>query len=68
VRREAGRIPRRIPRSGLGNIGAHMEADVNVIVDVEAGEAKLLIGLIETLVDEWYVARHRFFFFWPASR
>lgn len=45
-----------------------MEADVNVIVDVEAGEARLLIGLIETLVDEWYVARHRFFFFWPASK
>jgi len=44
-----------------------MEADVNVIVDVEAGEATLLIGLIETLVDEWYVARHRFFFFWPAA-
>ena len=34
-----------------------MEAEVNVIVDVEAGEAKLLIGLIETLVHEWYVAR-----------
>jgi hypothetical protein len=42
----------------IGNIGAHMEADINVIVDVEPEEAKLLIGLIETLVDEWYVARH----------
>ena len=42
----------------VGNIGAHMENDINVIVDVEPEEAKLLIGLIETLVDEWYVARH----------
>jgi hypothetical protein len=42
----------------VGNIGAHMEKDINVIVDVEPEEAKLLVGLIETLVDEWYVARH----------
>ena len=42
----------------VGNIGAHMEADVSVIVDVDPNEAKLLIGLIETLVDDWYVTRH----------
>lgn len=41
----------------LGNIGAHMQADINVIVDVDPEEAKLLIGLTETLFDEWYVAR-----------
>ncbi len=41
----------------VGNIGAHMERDINVIVDVEPGEAQLLIGLIEQLVDDWYVAR-----------
>lgn len=41
----------------IGNIGAHMEADINVIVDVDPGEAKLLIELVETLVDEWYVSR-----------
>ncbi|HSL22955.1 MAG TPA: hypothetical protein VK886_15590 [Vicinamibacterales bacterium] len=35
-----------------------MAADINVIVDVEPDEAKLLISPIETLVDEWYVARH----------
>lgn len=29
-----------------------------MIVDVEPEETKLLIGLIETLVEEWYVARH----------
>ena len=42
----------------MGNIGAHMENDINVIVDVDPGESKLLIGLIETLIDDWYVARH----------
>lgn len=41
----------------LGNIGAHMEKDINVIIDVEPEEAELLIGLIETLLREWYVAR-----------
>lgn len=42
----------------IGNIGAHMEKDINLIVDVEPDEAALLIGLIETLIDEWYVHRH----------
>jgi hypothetical protein len=41
----------------VGNIGAHMEKDINVIVDVDPSEAQLLIGLIEQLVDDWYVAR-----------
>ena len=41
----------------LGNIGAHMEKDINVIVDVDPDEARLLIGLVETLLKEWYVAR-----------
>lgn len=41
----------------VGNIGAHMKKDINIIVDVEPEEAQLLIGLIEQLIDEWYVAR-----------
>lgn len=41
----------------VGNIGAHMEKDINIIVDVEPEEAQLLISLIEQLVDEWYVVR-----------
>lgn len=41
----------------LGNIGAHMEKDINVIVDVDPDEAEHLIGLVETLLREWYVAR-----------
>ena len=43
---------------GVGNIGAHMEKDVDLIVSVEPGEAQLLLELIETLFDEWYVAKH----------
>jgi Domain of unknown function (DUF4145) len=42
----------------VGNIGAHMEQDINVIVDVDPDEAGLLIGLIETLIETWYVERH----------
>jgi hypothetical protein len=42
----------------VGNIGAHMEKDINLIVDVEPEEAKTLIGLIEFLLKDWYVARH----------
>ncbi|EOZ1526118.1 DUF4145 domain-containing protein [Enterobacter hormaechei] len=42
----------------VGNIGAHMEKDINVIVDVNSEEANLLIEVIEMLLDDWYVARH----------
>ena len=42
----------------IGNIGAHMEKDVNTIIDVDQGEAERLLMLIEVLIDKWYVARH----------
>lgn len=42
----------------IGNIGAHMEADVNSIVDVDPDEAEKMLKLIELLIDKWYVARH----------
>ncbi len=42
----------------LGNIGAHMENDVNIILDIDPDEAKKLLKLIELLLDKWYVARH----------
>ena len=41
----------------VGNIGAHMEKDINVIVEVDPQEATLLIGLIETLLKDWYILR-----------
>ena len=42
----------------VGNIGAHMEKDVNLIIDIEPGEAKKLLKLIELLFEKWYIARH----------
>ena len=42
----------------VGNIGAHMEKDINIIVDIDPDEAGKLIGLIEVLFEDWYVARH----------
>lgn len=41
----------------IGNIGAHMEKDINLIIDVDPNEAELLINLIETLFQDWYVNR-----------
>jgi len=43
----------------VGNIGAHMEKDINLIIDVEPDEARLLIGLIELLFRDWYITRHQ---------
>ena len=42
----------------LGNIGAHMEKDVNLIVAIEPDEAQKLIKLIELLMKDWYINRH----------
>jgi predicted DNA-binding protein (UPF0251 family) len=43
---------------GVGNIGAHMEKNIDVIIPVDEGEAQILIDLVELLFEEWYVARH----------
>ena len=42
----------------VGNIGAHMEKDINVIVDVDPRRGQAPDWLIESLVAEWYVSRH----------
>lgn len=42
----------------IGNIGAHMESDVNTIIDIDEGEAEKLGKLIELLMEKWYIARH----------
>jgi hypothetical protein len=42
----------------VGNVGAHMEEDINLIIDVEPDEAAQLIWLIELLVKDWYINRH----------
>ncbi|MEL7344628.1 MAG: DUF4145 domain-containing protein [Pseudomonadota bacterium] len=43
----------------IGNIGAHMEKDINLVIEVDRDEAQILIELIETLFDEWYVEREK---------
>lgn len=43
----------------LGDIGAHMDKNVNQIIDVTPEEAQLLIELLETLFGDWYEARAR---------
>lgn len=42
----------------LGNIGAHMEKDVNLIIDIEKDEAQNLLRLVEMLMIQWYINRH----------
>ncbi len=41
----------------IGNIGAHMEEDINLIIEVNPEEANKLIELIELLIEEWYINR-----------
>lgn len=41
----------------IGNIGAHPEQDIGLIVGVEPGEPETLLDLIHLLDREWYVAR-----------
>ena len=43
----------------VGNIGAHMEKDVNVIISIDPDEAQILIELIETLFEDWYMAQEQ---------
>lgn len=44
----------------VGNVGAHptVDPELDIIIDIEPGEAKQLLELVEMFVDEWYVARH----------
>lgn len=42
----------------IGNIGAHMEKDINLIVDIDTDEARKLLKLIELLMEQWYINRH----------
>ena len=41
----------------IGNIGAHPERDISMVVDVEPGEVDELIELLRILDGDWYVAR-----------
>ena len=51
----------------VGNIGAHMEKNINVIIDVEPNEASLLINLIEKFINTFYFGgnvRLKLYFIW----
>ena len=41
----------------IGNIGAHPEEDINLIVDIDEGEPDALLALLRILDTDWYVAR-----------
>ena len=43
----------------IGNIGAHMEKDVDRIVDISFEEALKLKSFVEFLLGQWYVNRKR---------
>lgn len=42
----------------IGNIGAHMEANTELIVDVDPDEATKILKVIELLFKNWYIADH----------
>jgi hypothetical protein len=42
----------------IGNIGAHMEKDIDLIIDVDPKEAGILLQLIEQLIEDWYITRN----------
>ncbi|MEI6573306.1 MAG: DUF4145 domain-containing protein [Alphaproteobacteria bacterium] len=43
----------------IGNIGAHMSKDIDLIIDIDPDEASHLIQLIENLFEDWYIAREK---------
>ncbi|NRF12526.1 DUF4145 domain-containing protein [Agrobacterium pusense] len=45
--------------SGVGDIGAHMDNNVDQIIDISPEEARILLALIESLFKEWYEAREK---------
>lgn len=42
----------------IGNIGAHPESDINLIVEIVPGDAEKMLEFIELLINQWYIARH----------
>lgn len=42
----------------IGNIGAHPERDISIIVDIEPHEAEKLIKFIEYLLEQTYIKRY----------
>lgn len=44
---------------GVGDIGAHMDNNVDQIIDISPEEARILLALIESLFKEWYEVREK---------
>lgn len=42
----------------IGNAGAHLEKDVNLIVDVSSEDAEKLLLVLEYFFNEWYISKH----------
>lgn len=42
----------------IGNIGAHMEKDVELMIDVDQDEAEKLLRVVEYLFKSWYISKH----------
>ena len=42
----------------IGNIDAHMEKDVNLLIAIDENEAAILIKLLEDLFQDWYIDRY----------
>lgn len=42
----------------IGNVGAHLEKDVNLIVDVTSEDAEKLLLVLEYFFNEWYISKH----------
>lgn len=43
----------------IGAIGAHMDRDIDLIVNIEPGEAEKLLELLEVMIDETFVAKQK---------
>lgn len=43
----------------MGNIGAHMERDIDRIVDIEPNEAEAILRLVESLIEDWYISKRK---------
>jgi hypothetical protein len=42
-----------------GQIGAHLDKGANLIQEADPREPDVLLNLIEYLIEDWYVARHK---------
>jgi Domain of unknown function (DUF4145) len=39
----------------IGNIGAHPEEDINLVIEITKDDAALLLEFVERLIEDWYI-------------